>query len=83
MFSFYPASRVFSHVAWFLASTKSFASSLLLRRFAFLIIKATAKREWLVMNRKGPWEGYRRRAHIFIERETSGYEAGSHHLSIA
>ena len=31
--------------------------------------------ERLVMNRKGPWEGYRR--HIFIERETSGYEAGS------
>ena len=43
------------------------------------------------MNRKGPWEGYRRQAkrrlarcllpaflcaHIFIERETSGYEAG-------
>ena len=42
------------------------------------------------MNRKGPWEGYRRRAkqrharcllpaflcaHIFVERETSGYEA--------
>ena len=46
--------------------------------------------ERLVMNRKGPWEGYRRQAkrrlarcllpaflcaHIFIERETSGYEA--------
>ena len=45
----------------------------------------------LVINRKGPWEGYRRQAkrrlayclhpaffctHIFIERETSGYEAG-------
>ena len=44
-----------------------------------------------MMNRKGPWEGYRRQAkrrlarcllpaflcaHIFIERETSGYEAG-------
>ena len=26
MFSFYPVSKVFSHVAWFLASTKSFAS---------------------------------------------------------
>ena len=25
------------------------------------------------MNRKGPWEGYRRQAH---RRETSGYEAG-------
>ena len=24
-----------------------------------------------MINRKGPWEGY-----IFIERETSGYEAG-------
>ena len=46
--------------------------------------------ELLVMNRKRPWQGYRRRAkcrlarcllpaflcaHIFIERETSGYEA--------
>ena len=45
-----------------------------------------------MMNRKGPWEGYRRQAkqaglarcllpaflcaHIFIGRETSGYEAG-------
>ena len=27
---------------------------LLLRRFVFLIVKASAKREWLVMNRKGP-----------------------------
>ena len=39
--------------------------------------------ERLVMNRKGPWEGYRRLfpaflcALIFIERETSGYEAGA------
>ena len=48
--------------------------------------------ERLVMNCKGPWEGYRRQAkrrlarcllpaflcaHIFIERETSGYEAGA------
>ena len=48
--------------------------------------------ERLVMNRKGPWEGYRRQAkrrlarcllpaflcaHIFIERETSGYEAAN------
>ena len=46
--------------------------------------------ERLVMNRKGPWEGYKRQAkqrlvrcllpaflcaHIFIEGETSGYEA--------
>ena len=45
-----------------------------------------------MMNRKGPWEGYRRQAnrrlarcllpaflcaYIFIERETSGYEAGA------
>ena len=48
--------------------------------------------ERLVMNRKGPWEGYRRQArrrlarcllpaflsaHIFIERETFGYESGA------
>ena len=53
--------------------------SLLLRRFFFLIIKASTKREWLAMNRKGPWEGLLPTflcAHIFIERETSGYEAG-------
>ena len=36
--------------------------SLLLRRFVFLIVEASAKREWLVMNRKGPWEGYRQQA---------------------
>ena len=24
--------------------------------------EASAKREWLVINRKGPWEGYRRQA---------------------
>ena len=35
-------------------------SSLLLRRFDFHMAEASAKREWLVMNRKGPWEGYRR-----------------------
>ena len=40
------------------------------------------EREWLVMNRKGPLEGYRCLlppflcAHIFIKRETSGYESG-------
>ena len=39
------------------------------------------RRERLVMNRKGPWEGYSCLlpaflcAHILIERETSGYEA--------
>ena len=30
-------------------------TSLLFRRFVFLIVEASAKREWLVMNRKGPW----------------------------
>ena len=41
------------------------------------IIEASAKREWLVMNRKGPWEGYRwlspsrlpLRAHFHRERD--------------
>ena len=65
--------------------------SLLLRRFVFRMAEASAKREWLVMNRKGPWEGYRRQAkpaarcllpaflcgHIFNKRETSGSEAAS------
>ena len=37
-------------------------TSLLLRRFVFLIVEASAKRVWLVMNRKRPWKGYRRRA---------------------
>ena len=37
-------------------------SSLLLRRFVFRMAEASAKRVWLVMNRKGPWEGYRRQA---------------------
>ena len=36
--------------------------SLLLRRFIFRIVEASAKRERLVMNRKGPWKRYRRRA---------------------
>ena len=60
-------------------SMLGFNGSLLLRRFVFRM--ASAKREWLVMNRKGPWEGYRCPlpaflcAHIFIKRETSGYEA--------
>ena len=31
-------------------------SSLLLRRFVFRMVEASAKREWLVINRKGPWE---------------------------
>ena len=49
---------------------KLFMYSLVLRRFVFLIVEASAKREWLVMNRKGPWEGYRRlRAHFHRERE--------------
>ena len=38
------------------------ATSLLLRRFVFRMAEASAKCEWLEMNRKGPWEGYRRRA---------------------
>ena len=61
--------------------------SLLLRRFVFRTVEASAKHEWPVMNRKGPWEGYRRFArcllaaflcaHIkFIERETSGHKWG-------
>ena len=58
--------------------------SFLLRRFVFRMVESSAKRDSLVMNRKGPWEGYScllpafSCAHIFIEREreTSGYEAG-------
>ena len=38
--------------------------SLLLRRFVFRMAEASAKREWLVMNRKGPWEGYRQQAKL-------------------
>ena len=65
------------------------SDSLLLSRFTvFRMVEASAKREWLVMNRKGPWEGYRRQAkpvvsfppsfaRIFSSRETSGYEAAS------
>ena len=34
--------------------------SLLLRRFVFRMVEASAKRRCVVMNRKGPWEGYRR-----------------------
>ena len=59
--------------------------SLLLRRFVF----SQCRGKRLVMNRKRPWEGYRQQAkrrlarcllpaflcaHIFIERETCGYE---------
>ena len=36
--------------------------SLLLRRFVFRIIELSAKSELLVMNRKEPWERYRRQA---------------------
>ena len=32
------------------------------RRFVFRFVEESAKREWLVMNRKGPWEGYSRLA---------------------
>ena len=42
--------------------TWSEISLLLLRRFVFRMVEASAKREWPVMNRNGPWEGYRRRA---------------------
>ena len=63
---------------------KELPTSLLLRRFVVRVVEASAKREWLVLNRKGPWEGYRLLpaflcAHILIERERrlAGYEAGS------
>ena len=66
--------------------SKQYQFSLPLRSFVFRIVEASAKRERLVMNRKGPWGGYRRQAkrrllpaflcpHFFFERETSGYEA--------
>ena len=69
--------------------SKQYQFSLLLRRFVFRTVEAKSKRQRLVMNREGPWEGYRRQAkrrltrcllsaflcpHIFFERETSGYE---------
>ena len=38
-----------------------FMNSLLLRRFVFRMAN-----EWLVMNRKGPWEGYRRLARCLL-----------------
>ena len=59
---------------------------------SFFAWQRRARNEWLVMNRKGKCEGYRRQAkrrlarcllpaflctHIFIKRETSWYEAGS------
>ena len=57
--------------------------SFLLRRFVFRMVESRAKRDWLVMNRKEPWEGnscllpaFFLRAHFHRERETSGYEAG-------
>ena len=37
-------------------------SGYLLRSFVFRVVEASAKLKWLVMNRKGPWEGYRRQA---------------------
>ena len=37
-------------------------SGYLLWRFVFRVAEASAKRKWLVMNCKGPWEGYRRQA---------------------
>ena len=36
---------------------KRLTTSLLLRRFDFQMAEVGAKREWLVMNRKRPWEG--------------------------
>ena len=44
-----------------LKGSKAFPS-LLLRRFISRIVEASAKRERLVMNRKGPWKRYRWRA---------------------
>ena len=56
---------------------------------SFFAWQRRARNEWLVMIRKGPWEGYRRQAkrrlahcllpaflcaHIFMKRETSGCE---------
>ena len=49
--------------------------SFLLRRFVFRMVESSAKLDWLVMNRKGPWKGYSCLlpafflAHIFIKRE--------------
>ena len=59
------------------------------KRFVFRMAEASAKRERLVMNRKGPREGYTAASEAShplcpcrlplrancIERETSGYEA--------
>ena len=42
----------FSHADWF-----TVIINLLLRRFVFRMAGASPKREWLVMNRKVPWEG--------------------------
>ena len=65
------------------------SDSLLLSRFTvFRMVEASAKREWLVMNRKGPWEGYRRQAkpvvsfppsfaRIFSSRERDVWVRGS------
>ena len=74
-------------VATFSGSTPASSSGA-----SFFAWQRRARNEWQVMNRKGPWERYRRQvkrrlarcllpaflcAHIFIKRETSGYEAGS------
>ena len=53
-------------------------ASLLLRRFVFRMAEASAKREWLVMNRKGPWEGYRLRAH----RKRDVWVRGMYHAKV-
>ena len=44
---------------------QSLRVSLLLRRFVFSMVEASAKCEWPVMNRKGQWEGYRREVFPF------------------
>ena len=75
----------FSEPLKFLALTSASSSGA-----SFFAWQRRARNKWLVMNRKGPWEGYRRQAkrrlarcllpaflcaHNFIKRETSGYEA--------
>ena len=66
---------------WLVAFTLDPASS---SGASFYAWQRRARNEWLVMNRKGPWEGYRRQAKPVVsfspsfartfERETSGYE---------
>ena len=51
---------------------------------SFFAWQRRARNEWLVIHRKGPWEGYRRQPVVSFppsfartSRETSGYEAGA------